>query len=196
MRGIMEERHRVLRCRPHTMKGYFMMPPHSTAPLTAESIRFWSRVNFDGPLWNGTPCWEWTGTRSRGYGNIWWRGKVLRAHRAAYELLRGAIPSGLTIDHLCRNHSCVNPEHLEAVTHEANVLRGLSPSAIHARKTHCIHGHPFDEANTYRTAKGWRFCKTCQRARKAARKAARRKGEVLTCPTETQSKSIDYQIVA
>jgi hypothetical protein len=161
-RGIIEGRHRVLRCRPHTMKGFFMMPPHSTAPLTRESIRFWSRVDFNGPLWQGTPCWEWPGISQDGYGRKWWRGRTEYVHRIAYELLRGPIPDGLTVDHLCRNRACVNAAHHELVTGKENTLRGISPSAMNARKTHCKRGHPFTRANTYTRRPRGRGCRICK----------------------------------
>ena len=91
-------------------------------------------------------CWEWTGCKIwNGYGRIHQiidgKRKMILAHRAVYEILVGPIPEGLTLDHLCRNRSCVNPAHLEAITMRDNVLRGVGPTAINARKTHCINGH-------------------------------------------------------
>ena len=110
-------------------------------------------------------CWIWTGSKVRGYGNIMFGGRVQRVHRVVYELLRGTIGQGLELDHLCRQHSCVNPEHLEPVTHRENVLRGNSPAAIHARQTHCDHGHRLSESNTYRYDGGRRRCRTCTLSR-------------------------------
>lgn len=70
-------------------------------------------------------CWEWTGGRSAaGYGMIRDEGQVVvYAHRALYQLLVGPIPEGLELDHLCRNRACVNPAHVEPVTHEENMRR-------------------------------------------------------------------------
>lgn len=126
--------------------------------------RFWSYTL------ESSGCWQWEGPRNAdGYG---WlrdadRGKVF-AHRFAYELLVGPIPEGLTIDHLCRNRACVNPEHMEPVSAVVNVMRGISPPARHARATHCPKGHPYSETNTYVTpGRGWRQCRQCRRARKA-----------------------------
>lgn len=68
-----------------------------------------------------TPCWLWAGTvKSHGYGQA---GRSARAHRYVYEQLVGPIPDGMVLDHLCCRKTCVNPEHLEAVSQRENVLR-------------------------------------------------------------------------
>lgn len=73
----------------------------------------------------GPECWEWSGHRStRGYGRIWYNGRLRLAHRVYYELVRGAIPKNHELDHLCRNPPCVNPDHLEPVSHSLNMVRG------------------------------------------------------------------------
>ncbi len=106
-------------------------------------------------------CWEWTSHKShKGYGEFWFKGKTIRAHRYIYEIYKAIIPRGKELDHLCRNILCVNPDHLELVTHRENILRGKNPPAMKARQTHCIHGHPFDLFNTYYN-KGNRQCKQC-----------------------------------
>lgn len=96
--------------------------------ITDEQIeRFWSRVQPSTAL---DACWIWTGRTHHGrgqYGEVTFSfdGKKMhaRAHRLAYELLVGPIPSGLTIDHLCRNTLCVNPDHMEPVTQSVNTGR-------------------------------------------------------------------------
>ncbi|MFK0288298.1 HNH endonuclease signature motif containing protein [Streptomyces sp. NPDC090499] len=142
--------------------------------LTASAEdRFWTKVNRSGPisLRREAPgrCWVWTASlRADGYGQFRSGGRVggrnVRAHRVAYELLVSAIPDGLVIDHLCRNRACVNPEHLEPVTHRVNVIRGEGVSAKAARATHCKRGHAFDAENTIIRRSGKRLCKACQRA--------------------------------
>ena len=86
------------------------------------------------------------------------------AHRFFYEKYYSRrIPSGMTVDHLCRNRACVNPEHMEVVTNKENVLRGVGLSALNYRKTECFHGHQYTPANTKLNTKGHRLCVTCLR---------------------------------
>lgn len=112
-------------------------------------------------------CVPWLGSKYvGGYGQIGVGGKYgrkIRAHRYAYEQVHGPIPDGLVLDHLCRNPSCVNVAHLEAVTQAENILRGDSPAAKHARQTHCLNGHELSPENIAIRYNGWRRCKLCRR---------------------------------
>lgn len=108
-------------------------------------------------------CLEWTGARDKdGYGLFKLGPRMVRAHRYAYEQAKGPIPPGLPLDHLCRNHGCVEPAHLEAVTYQENSRRGLTGS-LERNRTHCPLGHVYSETNTlYRGRK--RLCRECNRA--------------------------------
>lgn len=112
-----------------------------------------------------TGCWIWVGCRKKtGYGVINLRGRRTEAYRVVYELYNGAVPSGLELDHKCRVRACVNPDHLEPVTRRINCLRGVSFSAINAKKTHCINGHPLSGENLINRPDGHRGCLACGRA--------------------------------
>lgn len=129
-------------------------------------LRFWAHVE------KTASCWLWQGANGAGYGRFKMtggrKGKLVAAHRFAYEHCVGKIPEGLQLDHLCRTPACVNPQHLEPVTPKENGLRGISPSAINARKTHCKRGHPFSGGNLWIDKNGDRYCKTCWRVRRQA----------------------------
>jgi hypothetical protein len=123
-------------------------------------LRFYSKIQFDENTW----CWNWTACKSSlGYGQFVVKNKKLMAYRFSYELLKGHIPSGLELDHLCRNPKCVNPDHLEAVTHQENIKRGNS-GKLQKSKTHCIRGHEFNQENIY-PYRNNRHCKECGRIR-------------------------------
>ena len=89
-------------------------------------------------------CWLWTGfIKPDGYGHlrcVRTRTTVL-AHRMSYEEHKGPIPEDMEIDHICRNKACINPDHLEAVTHIENLRRNPN---WWGNKTMCVNGHVFD----------------------------------------------------
>lgn len=129
-------------------------------------LRFWSFVEF---ALDGSGCLVWTGSRNQlGYGLFRADGRTISAHRWAYIERNGRVPEGLVLDHLCRNPSCVNPDHLEAVTQRENVVRGLAPAAENARKDRCIRGHRLIVIG------GRRHCPTCARASKRQYKARKK----------------------
>lgn len=108
----------------------------------------------------GPSCWTYPAYTVGGYPRVKVKGRARLVMRVVYEALVGPIPNGLELDHLCRNRGCVNPLHLEPVTHQENVRRGVGPTAINARKTRCIHGHEFTPENTIVRSDG-RACRPC-----------------------------------
>ncbi len=141
---------------------------------TTWAARFWAKVERgdDGE------CWLWRPTAASGnYGKMWVAHRHHQAHRLAWRLLRGEIPDGLHIDHLCRNPRCVNPAHLEPVTSGENARRG-QVGICWLDKTHCPKGHPYSGENLLVTNYGGqreRGCKACRRA-SLKRSSDRRKG--------------------
>lgn len=135
---------------------------------------FWAHVQ------KTESCWLWTGRTIQSSGKARYPRIAVKidgkwidvlAHRWSHEYFIGPIPEGLTVDHVkargCTSTLCVNPDHLEAVTQRENNLRGDTVAAICARQTHCIHGHPFDEENTFyipfKNGRQKRGCKECRR---------------------------------
>ena len=109
-------------------------------------------------------CWIWVGAISgSGYGTFSLYGRKWNVHRLSYLHFVGPVPDGLQLDHLCRVRACVNPSHLEPVTQQENARRGLFAS-----RAHCQNGHEYTEANTYRSKRGRRYCRTCNRLRNSA----------------------------
>jgi hypothetical protein len=151
------------------------MRAKSIVPLTSSQIeKFWSKVEVP---YQPSCCWEWQGLFTKGgYGRYFTYSvdkirRYLLAHRVAYTILIGDIPEDLEIDHLCRNRQCVNPDHMEPVTSLENQIRSFSVTGVNSRKTHCIHGHEFTDANTGRSKQGRRYCLTCKR--RSSRKRVR-----------------------
>ena len=125
--------------------------------------RFFKYVKFQDDS-----CWEWLGAvqPKNGYGIFSVNGRSIYAHRYCFRRLRGKIGGGLTLDHLCRNRRCCNPDHLEPVTMAENIYRGESPWAKNKRKTHCKRGHRFGEDNILwvgANGKRRRSCRECGR---------------------------------
>lgn len=137
-------------------ENYFDLPGLSNSGMLERFMRLVSPEPNSG-------CWLWSGSVNEdGYGTFSTPNNSVGAHRLAYRMFRGATPIGLELDHLCRVRCCVNPYHMEAVTHQENCRRGLA-GATQLAKTHCPQGHEYTESNTIR----WRTkrsCKECHRA--------------------------------
>jgi len=132
--------------------------------------------DLDSPCWDVKglrmfdDCWLHPGPQNgKGYVRMRFNGSRDKqlAHRVVYEYIKGPIPSGLQLDHLCRVRNCVNPEHLEPVTAKENILRGIGVSAINAKKRFCKRGHEFTIENTIRVPSrpGIRQCRICENFR-------------------------------
>lgn len=146
-------------------------------------IRFLTNIRMAGDC----DCWPWTGcvNKQTGYGIFSVGKKNILAHRFAYQIWIGDIPSGMTIDHQCHTHNlmcpgglchhrlCVNPAHLKIVPRGINTLIGRTISARNLEKERCPAGHSYDETNTY-----WygsrRSCRECHRDRERVRRALAR----------------------
>ena len=149
-------------CLPHYKRWRRWGDPEGSAPEHDYVAAFWAKVD------KAAGCWIWTAAVNHaGYG-IGWTGDVTRlAHRMAYEYQVGPIPDGLELDHLCKTPACVNPAHLEPVTHAENVRRSDN---YWAQRTHCKNGHKFTPENTrIRTKpKRQRVCRACKNERERA----------------------------
>lgn len=136
--------------------------------------KFWSLVDKKGP----DECWEWKGRFNKdGYGHTFMGGKAdKRAHRVACALMGKVQPPGLEADHLCRNRWCVNPAHIQFVTHAENMNRSTAPHIMNRNKTVCKHGHdltnPANVRNSLRNGSNCRSCKLCASIDVKANKAA------------------------
>ena len=124
-----------------------------------------------------TGCWIWTGfIHPNGYGRFWFQGRPQQAHQVAYLLLKGPMPNGLELDHACHNGTncsggpscphrrCVNPQHLEAVSHLVNMQNGNGNWRT-TRITQCPEGHTYAGDNLYVQPNRQRVCRTCKRKR-------------------------------
>lgn len=121
---------------------------------------FWNRVDKHPGV-----CWEWMGAsnsseKNRNYGSTMYQGRKYLAHRLAWILTNGEIPSGLVVCHSCDNPSCVNPSHLFLGTQADNVRDCVEKGRMDRGPT-CKRGHPFTTQNTHVDKNGGKNCKAC-----------------------------------
>jgi len=124
------------------------------------------RSVIEGRLWEkiipepNSGCWLWIGATNRtGHGQIRIGGHNRPPHRVMYEMIHGPVPAELDMDHLCRVPCCVNPTHVEPVTHLENVARG-DAGKHWSDRDRCKHGHLFTPENTRWQGKA-RRCREC-----------------------------------
>jgi len=111
----------------------------------------WTRLIGKYTVVERTQCWLWAGAKNRnGYGVLYFDGKSYAAHRVSYVHFKGQIADDRELDHLCREPACVNPDHLEAVTHAENLRRAVpfSPEMQRRIATKKSYGTELDEALT------------------------------------------------
>lgn len=160
-------------CAKHYARWFKYGDPLFLVPYAnRDHERFWAKVDKNGPSPSARPdlgpCWIWTGAgTAKGYGcfRLGRERRNIGAHRWAYREVKGPIPEGLHLDHLCRTPQCVNPDHLEPVTPAENQWRGESPGARVRRTGCCIKGHSLEDA--YQSADGRRYCRTCNLEKQA-----------------------------
>ncbi len=133
--------------------------------LSSDAVRLLSKVKVDS-----VGCWIWQGAITAGYGCFWLNGKQTTAHRASLIVLRGrTLPSGrkMNVDHVCGKKLCVNPGHLEVVTHKENIRRRGVMMWGTPLKQRCLRGHLMKGRNIYRPPgnPSVRHCRACQKSR-------------------------------
>ena len=159
-------------CRGYCWKHYNSGRLSGEIPLLTDEDRFIENVDFTDT------CWLWTGNlNDSDYGRFGSGKKSHRAHRWAWEQWVGPIPEGFDIDHICRVHRCVNPDHLEPTTQYINKMRGESPFALNKRKEFCPSNHEYTIENTYTSKSNMRHCRKCG-AERARAYRARKKAEL------------------
>lgn len=142
--------------------------------LIPEEERFWKKVDKSGRNPDKPDCWEWTAHTVKGYGHFVCKqdgvNKKLGAHVYSWQKANGKrVPKGLEVCHSCNNPLCVRPDHLEAETRSYNQRYSITDgNNKQSRKTHCKHGHLYNEENTYwkiskHTGFKTRDCKMCHK---------------------------------
>jgi hypothetical protein len=158
-------------CRRHYKRFRRYGDPLGTRTIIPADVRFWAKVDKRGP----GECWNWTaGLTAQGYGGFHpAKHETELAHRWSYRAASGSLEPGLVIDHLCRNRTCVNPEHLEQVENLENLRRGAGYALANGMRSACINGHEYTSDNTYIDPAGGARCRRCASIRDAHRDSNR-----------------------
>ena len=135
-----------------------------------ERLLFYSYVDRD------TGCWEWTSTKNqKGYPRMKIDKVMCGAHRVSYEMFTGPLIDELEMDHICENRGCINPAHIQQISHGDNIRNGARWR--HKKDNHCIHGHKYTEENTQIRADGRKRCATCRRSQARERTGIKRNAQ-------------------
>lgn len=138
--------------------------------------RFFAKVAVE----SDSACWRWMGSvTATGYGRFSYQSRATWAHRASWQMFRGFIPEGMEIDHTCRNRRCVNPKHLEPVSHRENVRRA-------ADRPTCQRGHLWTSESTITDRKGHRRCRICANEYQRLFRQERRRPRVAAWQAESR----------
>lgn len=147
--------------------------------------RFWAKVRKED--WERDPglgpCWMWTGhiNPENGYGMFMTGDRTspgghpepTQAHIVSLRLAGKDVPDGQERDHFCRQRACVNPGHIDPVTHRENIKRGVSMVADYMEADTYRCGHPKNSEHSYYRPDGkGQFCGTCARERARKRGVA------------------------
>lgn len=150
--------------RPEERKSNWIdpsLPPHEYDRKAFEYL-------MSNTVTNERGCWIWQGfvhPEPSAYGDTSYRGERWRVHRLSYKLTRGEIPDGVDICHTCDTMCCCNPGHLEAKSHQANLMDASKRRRLQGQiKTHCLRGHPL-EGDNLSPYTPFRSCKICERGR-------------------------------
>lgn len=163
-------------------------------------VRLWARINKNGPVPTYRPdlgsCWIWQGATSSGYGRVYFDGRVRPVHHVVWTLTIGAFPEGVEADHLCRVRACCRPSHIEPVPQRINLLRGASPAAGYARRSHCAAGHPLEGPNAdvyiQPGRPTWRHCRVCRSSAGLKSKRKKRAERIVTTTCIVCGKDFTY----
>jgi hypothetical protein len=131
--------------------------------------KIWAKLQVSGF------CWHYGDYKHKNHATVYFAGRRIGVHKVVYEYLVGLVPEGYKLDHVCRNKRCVNPDHLEPVTHSENIKRAWKYSTKQGFEgagkrskvsTHCRKGHNLSDVGVLlsKRANGTerKKCRACQ----------------------------------
>ena len=133
-----------------------------------------TKPNLENFVVSENGCWEWQGSKSRGYGKLTFNKKVLWAHRAAWIEKFGDISKGMCVCHKCDNKACINPDHLFLGSQKDNIRDAAKKDRLDRKLTHCPKGHLYEESNVYLSRGKYKVCKICRNESKKKYRASKK----------------------